>query len=251
MLKRITRPEDAPPWNLFTALAVVIALVLSVIIGSNLANILFGQGAGTLLLGWLIGMGIAIFFVSTRFSRSPQQTAALRMAPSDRARRLPIVFMFGFGMAITIDLIGLAITGNFWPVPELLGFFLVGSDGGLISLNPGLFEWAIALVFLLLMQPIAEEAVFRGTLFPSLRAELGPIAGLVIVSVFHAVFHLVMYAPQGSDFTLLWYALFTPFLDSLVITAVRADTGSTRAAIVAHAAFGLFAVLKALFIVGG
>ncbi len=251
MFKRLTRPEDAPPWGMFTALSLVIVLALSVIlIGTNLADILFSQRTEAPLIGWLIGMAITIFFVTTRFERSPEAVAALRMKPSRNVRRLPIVFLFAFGMAITIDLISLAVTGNFWPVPELLGFFLVGSEGNLISVNPGLFEWAIALIFLLIMQPIAEEAVFRGALFPSLRAELGPIAGLLMVSVFHAAFHLVAYSPQGGDFTLLWYALFVPFIDSLVITAVRADTGSTRAAIVAHAAFGLFAVLKALFLMG-
>lgn len=251
MLKRITRPEAAPPWGLPNPLVLVLVLVLSVmLIGTNIADILFSNSIAGPLLGWLIGMAIVLFFVQVRFGRTPGYVEALRLMPSRGLRRLPIVFLFGFGMAITIDLISLAVTGDFWPVPELLGFFVVGPDNALASVNPGLFAWGVALLFLLVMQPIAEEIVFRGALYPSLRTELGPLAGLLMVSVFHAAFHLLAYAPGGGDFTLLWYALIVPFLDALVITAVRADTGSTRAAIVAHAAFGLFAVLKALFIAG-
>ncbi len=45
-----------------------------------------------------------------------------------------------------------------------------------------------------------------------------------------------------------WYGLILPMLSGLVFGAVRAGTGSTLAAIAAHAAFGLFALLKLLVI---
>jgi hypothetical protein len=71
----------------------------------------------------------------------------------------------------------------------------------------------------------------------------------VFTSVFYAVFHLLAYAPPGgSSGALLWYTLILPFLESLFITVVRANTRSTRAAIAAHAGLGLFALLRAFVI---
>lgn len=250
MLKRITRPEAPPPWTLYDGLGAIIVLFAALILGSSLAEIAIGSRLATPLLGWSLGAALATGVILVSRRRTPASAAALRLSVEGGPRRLPIIFLFGFGMAVSIDLLSLIVTGDFWPVPELLGFFLIPEAGDLISLRPDLFAWALALLFLIVLQPIAEEIVFRGVLFPSLRIALGPLTGFAAISVFHAAFHLVAYAPAPGSFSLFWYAFIVPLLDALVITAVRADTGSTRAAIVAHAAFGLFAVLKALFIAG-
>lgn len=250
MLKRITRPEAPPPWTLYDGLGAIMILFAAMILGSTAADIVFGSRIATALLGWSIGAFLATVVVLMTRLRTPESAAALRLSVEGGPRRLPIIFLFGFGMAVTIDLLSLVVTGDFWPVPELLGYFLVPEEGDLISLQPDLFAWVLALLFLVALQPVAEEIIFRGVLFPSLRTELGPLAGFFAVSVFHGAFHLVAYAPSPGSFSFLWYGFVVPTLEAMVITAVRADTGSTRAAIVAHAAFGLFAVLKAVFIAG-
>jgi membrane protease YdiL (CAAX protease family) len=146
-------------------------------------------------------------------------------------------------MAMTFDLLSQAVTGDFaLAASELMRFR---------GVPVGVFGWVIALLFMVVLQPVAEELVFRGVLFPALRFTLGAWWALVMCAGFHAAFHFLAYPPAADDQTvLLWYGLTLPFLDALVITAVRAYTGSTRAAIVAHAAFGLFAVLKVFFIAG-
>ena len=65
----------------------------------------------------------------------------------------------------------------------------------------------------------------------------------------YALFHLLTYPPNYLGFsglTPIWYGLMLPFLDGLIISAVRAHTGSTRSAVAAHLAFGLFAIVKVL-----
>jgi membrane protease YdiL (CAAX protease family) len=102
-----------------------------------------------------------------------------------------------------------------------------------------------------LLQPIGEELVFRGMLFPRLKHALGSWSGYLFTSVIYAVFHLIAYAPAGGGSpALFWYTLAVPFLDSLFITLVRANTRSTRAAMVAHAGIGIFSVLRAYIIAG-
>ncbi|MBC7814346.1 MAG: CPBP family intramembrane metalloprotease, partial [Burkholderiales bacterium] len=110
--------------------------------------------------------------------------------------------------------------------------------------------WVAAVLLMVLAQPIAEELVFRGILFPALRAATGAWAGLFLSALLYGTFHLLTYAPPQEGLVGVWYGLFAPLLAGLVIGGIRAYTGSTRAAIVMHVGFGIFAVLKALTITG-
>jgi uncharacterized protein len=106
-------------------------------------------------------------------------------------------------------------------------------------------------VFLVVVQPIAEELVFRGVTYPALRASLGPLAGIVATSISYALFHLLTYTSAAMDVSTLWFTFALPLIEGLVLTLIRAYTGSTRAAIVGHMAFGLFAILKLITLSGG
>jgi membrane protease YdiL (CAAX protease family) len=99
-------------------------------------------------------------------------------------------------------------------------------------------------------QPVAEELVFRGIALPALRQGFGAWMGLVLCSLAYGLFHQLAYSSPTNDATLVWYGLALPLLAGLFISGVRVYTGSTRAAIAAHMAFGLFAVLKALTLAG-
>jgi membrane protease YdiL (CAAX protease family) len=106
---------------------------------------------------------------------------------------------------------------------------------------------------MLIAQPLAEELVFRGVALPALRTALGARFGLVATAALSAVFHLLIYPASYtavdsgvSPLAALWYSGVTPFLAALVFGSVRVVTGSTRLAIAAHVAFGLFALLRLL-----
>lgn len=248
MFARLSKPENPPPWSAASAIALVVGLFAALVAGSGIAALLFGESPPALVAGWSLGTILAAVLVFNA-RRTPEDRAALRIAQTPP--RWPLIALLVVGVALAIDLLSLVITGDFWPTPELLGYFVVGDDNALaVRADIDVLAWALAAVFLIVLQPVAEELVFRGVLYPAARAALGPIPGWVTTALAHALLHVLAYTTVFGGFTALWYALAVPFLDALLITAVRADTGSTRAAIVAHAAFGAFAVLKALAIAG-
>jgi membrane protease YdiL (CAAX protease family) len=243
MIKRLAQPEPAPPWSFPAAVASLVAMFAAMVIGSTIAQTLLPDSPSVLITGWSIGAALTVIFVMAAYHRrSLAHADALRLGPT-RAR-LSLVMLFALGMAITFDLLSQIVTGEFALAASQLMRFIAGAE-------IGFFGWVIAFMFMVGLQPAAEEMVLRGMLFPALRAALGAWTGFVICAAFHAAFHFITYPPPPGDQTvLLWYGLGLPFLIALVVTGVRAYTGSTRAAIAAHAAFGLFAVLKLLILVG-
>lgn len=235
LLRRLRQTEPAPPWGVFAAVNAALVGLIAIVAGSFIGLSVFGDQPAALLTGWTIGSLVTVIFVSAS-RRQPDERAALRLT-ADRTR-LYLVLLFSLGMAIVIDLIDLAVTSAFLPAPELVDLYN--------SPNAPL-GWIIAAVLLLAAQPVAEELVFRGMLFPAVRARLGPWLALLLAAAAHAAFHYAAYARPEIP---LWHALAAPFLAGLVFTGVRAYTGSTRAAIVAHAAFGLFALLKLVALLG-
>ena len=250
MFKSLFRVESPPPWSLTGAMFTFFGLFLTMILGAGMAQTFIGDDPITPVVGWTTGAALAIIFVLVTRRRSLEEVEALRLDPNPEIR-LPIIALFCVGMAIAFDVVGLGITGDFWPTPELFGFFAFGEDNAVAAVELSLIAWLIAFVFMVFMQPVAEELVLRGVLFPAMRSAVGPGAGYAMVVVFHTLFHVLAYlALQPDDFTVAYYGVIVPLLDAVVITGVRAHTGSTRAAIVAHAAFGAFAVLKAFTLTG-
>lgn len=241
MLKKLSRPEPQPPWSFPGALAAIVAMFAALVIGTTVAQTLLGDSPAALLTGWSIGMVLTVLFVLATRRRTPEGERALGIGPT--RSRLPIVLLFGLGMAIALDLLSQAVTGEFnLASSELLALSAEGTT---------VFGWIIAFLFMGLLQPVGEELVFRGMLYPAVRHVLGTWSTLLMVAGFHAAFHFAAYTPVADDRTIfIWYGFVLPLLDALVITGVRAYTGSTRAAIVAHAGIGLFAVLKVLILAG-
>ena len=250
LLKRIGTAESAPPWSLWGAAGAVLASFAAIIIGFTAATVLVDeQQPAQYLFAWSVAAALIIVFV--RFTRNrPEQWAGLRLNEPSAASPLQNVFWYllvGIGLAIILDLIGRGLTWQLVIEPELfrLAFYsqYYGQSVGL--------AWLLALLFMSLLQPVAESLVFQGLLLPSLRAALGAWPGYLLSGGVYGVFHFVAYPPTGTDFASLWYGLFAPLLAGLIFGAVQLYTGSTRAAIITHAAFGLFAVVKLLTLVGG
>lgn len=239
MLKKLSQAEAAPPWTYLNALTAFIGMMIAVmLIGATLAVTILGdETPSTLVVGWSVGMVLTIFFVMGAYSRRADWVEAMRILPM--RVQLPILAVFAFGVALLFDLIGWAIVNE----QTLSGAELIRYS----SSNPTVAAWLIAAVFLLILQPIGEELVLHGILFPSMRAAVGIWTGFFATAGFYALFHFAVYTPPGDNQTvLIWYGLILPFLDGLFLTSVRAYTGSTRAAIVAHAAIGAFILIKAI-----
>jgi len=238
LLERIREPEPPPPGNLsdviYTLLVLLVAMILiGAVVGAVLSN--NDPSPTSLLLGWTVGGLIATFIIGAAHRRTPEKWTALRLSslPDTRLRN---VLLVSLSATILLDLSSAILTGQFLPAPEVLRFTSVSVDVG---------SWFLAALFLVIVQPVAEELVFRGVTLPRLRMRLGLWSGLVVTAALYALFHALVYDVSGIDHPgLLWYVLAVPFIAGLIMGLVRLGTGSTRAAILAHLSFGLFALLK-------
>jgi membrane protease YdiL (CAAX protease family) len=261
MFKRLTTrlgaSETPPPWGMAAAIAASVASFAAMIFGASItltlfcglpANAAYCQAANfqlppaVLFIGWGIGVSMTIAFI--RFTRNRlAERAALRL----QATTTPLFFLLfiGVGLAITLDIVSRVVTGLRFPNLELLGLY---QQIALFRQPVDALTWLLAGVFMVLGQPVAEELVFRGVALPALRTALGAWPGLVASTILYTVFHLAVYPPQTADTLGLWHGLAAPFISGLIFTSVRLYTGSTRAAIVTHAAFSLFALANLLTI---
>ncbi len=280
LFARIAQVESPLPWGTGSAVSALIASFMAMLVGTTLALIVGGDGQFTPLLGWSLGAVVAIAFaLFTR--RTDAQRAALRIdqltdtasaktdgrskavVPAESVSRGALgptgvggsmsplqltlfLLLIGVGLALTLDVVTGRATGLFLPVPELLRPY---QDFLLYQLPTSAITWILAVLFMVVLQPIAEELVLRGIVLPTLRESVGPWPGFFIAAALSGAFHLLAYAAPPGDFAATWYGMVSPFLAAIIFGAVRIYTGSTRAAIITHMAFGVFAVVKLLTVV--
>ncbi len=253
LMKRIAATEPTPPWSTWGAIGAMIASFVAIILGSAISIIVLQESQYSLLLGWSVGAALVIAFVwVTR--RSPRYWSALWNGTSTKdSNPTQSVFWYlliGVGLAILLDLIGRGIIGFIVPDPELLNLYsyvqLYGQPVLAVS-------WILVVLFMVLLQPLAEGLVFQGLLLPSLRATIASWPGFILSAVAYTMFHFIAFQPPptASNTALIWIGLIEPLICGLIFAAIRVYTGSTRAAILTHMAFGLFAVVKLLTLVSG
>jgi membrane protease YdiL (CAAX protease family) len=238
IFSRIGEPEEVPPWSsLDVANAVSVLLISIILVGSAAAYLIFRDAPLAVLVGWIIGCLLSVLYDGYVLARQPERRAALHLNVA-YGIPVPLMMLFGLGVAILIDLMGRATTGLFILTPELAN-----------ARQFGIVEWALALVFMVGAQPIAEEIVFRGILLPKARVWIGVWGATLFCSTTYALFHFLVYPPPTQDNSTYWFAFMMPLLAGAFFCLVRAYTSSTRAAILMHAAFGLFAVLRAFVLI--
>lgn len=93
--------------------------------------------------------------------------------------------------------------------------------------------WQLSLVFisLVILPPIAEEIMFRGFLYSSLKKELPKIIAVLLTCLIFASPHLL----ESSSGGLLWIAGIDTFILSLVLVWLREKTGRLYAGMGLHA----------------
>lgn len=102
-----------------------------------------------------------------------------------------------------------------------------------VGFDSAYVAWQLTLTFvsLVILPPIAEEIIFRGFLFTSLRAKYKFHTATVITSIMFGVAHLQF----GADAPLLWLAALDTFILSYFLCYLREKTGSLWAPIFLHA----------------
>ncbi len=252
LMKRIGAAEAQPRWSVWAAIGAMVASFLAIIVGSAI-SIIIGNSQYSVLLGWSIGAGLVIAFVwFTR--RSAQYWLALWNGSTGQndtnlTQNIFWYLLIGVGLAILLDIIGRAVVGLIIPDTELLDLYAYVQVG-----QPVLgISWVLVILFLVVLQPLAEGLVFQGLLLPSLRATIAAWPGFILSAAAYTMFHFVAYQPPltASTTALVWIGVLQPLICGLIFAAIRVYTGSTRAAILTHMAFGVFAVIKLLTLVSG
>jgi membrane protease YdiL (CAAX protease family) len=103
---------------------------------------------------------------------------------------------------------------------------------------------AMAFVSLVILPPIAEEIMFRGFFYGTLRKHLKSWPTILVTSVFFASLHLFGAAEGG----LLWSAFVDVFALSIVLCYLREQNGSIWASMIVHALKNGFVFLN-LFVI--
>jgi membrane protease YdiL (CAAX protease family) len=246
-LSRIGTLENPPPWSTWSALSAVLAAFIAVFLCTGIILAVVGITQYTTLLLWTLAAVVAVAFVFfTR--RTPEQRAALHFTRGASTPQDVFLLLFiGVGLAVALDVVSIRLTNTALPGAELLNLYFDRADGEM----PILFiSWVLAFALMVIVQPLADQLIFQGILLPSLRQSLGAWPGYIVTAALFGLFHLMIYSSPNGNFIFMWYGLFVPFIAGLIFGAVRLYTGSTRAAMVTHVAFGLFALVKLLTLLG-
>lgn len=94
----------------------------------------------------------------------------------------------------------------------------------------GFFDTALTFISLVILPPIAEEIIFRGLIFTSLRKRLKLWIAMLITSLLFAAGHLT----EGGSAGPLYIAGIDTFTLSLVLVYLRERTGGLYAGMMTH-----------------
>jgi uncharacterized protein len=137
--------------------------------------------------------------------------------------------MFGLGVVL---LLSINLIARFLPMPKSTPFdqfFANPRDAYLMS------------IFAVTFGPFMEELFFRGLLYPVLERRLGVFWGVLLTAAPFAMMHMFQYGYA-------WGVVLLIFLMGIVVTIVRAQTGSVAASFLVHVGYNameMFALLLA------
>lgn len=179
------------------------------------------------LAGWLVFV-IAAAWASSRFgSGDLVRDYSVRIAPVDVAA----VAVGVAGQLVLIPLLYVPLRG-IWP--DTFSQQKLEDRAQDLADRAGGFDTVLLALIVVVGAPVVEELIYRGLLQRSLSQRVGPVAGVLIVSVLFALIHLTPVEYPGL------------FVAGLLFGACFAVTGRLGTAIVAHAAFNATALVMVL-----
>jgi hypothetical protein len=229
------RPVN-PPWTipevLALALAAMLVVGLSVFAVSIVANRLVFHQPSLMAVAQrpavlLVSQTIAYFLVLALMyllagarGESPQKAIQWNWP-----RHWALYLWYGIGLSI-----GLQMFAHFLPMPKTLPidqFFETPRQAWLLS------------IFGITLAPLMEELFFRGFLYPALARPLNVPAAILLTGLGFGAIH-------GDQLKYSWGPLLIIVLVGIVLTAVRAYTGSVGSTVLMHVGYNL-TLMVALF----
>jgi membrane protease YdiL (CAAX protease family) len=123
----------------------------------------------------------------------------------------------GIGTSLTVGLVALVT-------------HMPPSSGPLVELMNDRSTLLTMVLFGTIAAPLFEELAFRGFLQPLLVRSMGAVAGIGLASSLFGALH---YSEYGNS----WRSALVVGISGVSFGCIRHFTGSTRAAVIAHAAF--------------
>lgn len=246
--ERLLATEAPPPWGQMTALSTFLFCILCFIVGAFLA-LPFGMANATLEAQWLalnIGALLTITYLAIRM-RQPANRTALRLSHHPGGPTLLYFIAWGLLFSFALDLLGRLLIGRILPPLELIDTYASRADLSILSV-------VLAAIFMLLGQPLVEETVLRGILYPAMRARLSGTVGfgmaLLSSALAHTILHNALYGGLGSERNILqfWLVIIAPLLSGFAFAIARAASQSTLVAILVHVGVGAGALLKLILL---
>ena len=142
------------------------------------------------------------------------------------AARDVLYALVGYGLYFISYLVVIILAGALLPTLDFDQEQQIGFDSAVTSA-----ELAMTFVSLVVLPPIAEEIMFRGFLFTSLRAKMRLRYAVIITSLLFGIAHLQF----GADAPLLWVAAIDTFILSCFLCLLRERSGSLWPSILLHA----------------
>ncbi|MET1033180.1 MAG: CPBP family intramembrane glutamic endopeptidase [Candidatus Saccharimonadales bacterium] len=198
------------------------------IMEAPLANFLY------VLLSEVLTVGALAWFIAHRKASFREVMGLRRPVLSDVGYAIAGIVVY-----FVLFIVALLVAQQFFSInsdqKQALGFEQGISGNGLI----------LAFISLVILPPIAEELIFRGFFFGTLRGHKMNLAwSMFTTSIVFGALHLF----GAADNNLLWIAALDTFVLSLVLCYVREKTGGIWASILVHALKNGFVFLN-LFII--
>ncbi len=248
LMAKLSLPEESePPWSLLSALLTVAVLfVCLALIGPASVSAVMASTGNTrdvlfpfeLMLSWMIGLAVAIVFVLVSRRSSEESWHALRLVRGELP--LPMSLLIGIAIALALDLAVSLASGEFWPLPLMLGFQLKGAQGILL-----------ALIQLVALQPLAETLVFQGVLLPRMRWAFGHWGGVIGTAAMYTIVYQLVFIEAYPFYDKLWHGIVFPMSAGILFCLLKIYTRSTGAALLGRMSAGLIFLLTAVAISGG
>ena len=227
----VVAPENYPFWSYLDLAGFVIIALLALLVESLLAGVflsvvhvrkfLVELPAQLVLYGFLLWLLSVIF---RRYYGRPFWES-LRWVPA----RLSASTLAACGVLLAFGVMGASVLLK---TPDI--------NSPMKELLSDKTSMLLIAVFGTTLGPLCEEIVFRGFLQPLLVRSLGPVPGVLLAAVPFGLLHLQQY---GNS----WRHVLLITLAGAAFGWMRHRTGSTKAAVIMHAAYnGVFFVLLAV-----
>lgn len=230
------QPAENPPWNgwdilLIALLMFVLPFIALPVVGLIVAKTVYPQAPliSVLQKPWLalstqlgIYVLVLIFMIMLVEGKSHQRfwTAIRWIWP---ARYWPALVALGIAM------VSMQALEKFFKLPQHVPMedFL---NTPLMAIVTGIFAVSLG--------PLMEELFFRGFLYPVLARRMGMVSAVLITSATFGFIH-------AAQLAFAWGLVLIIFIVGLVLTIVRATTGSVAASFVVHVAYNSTLVIMA------